>query len=631
MGTQSIFDHQNARHTDFRKASFGSLDVSVDRREDGSIYINSKQPLGPYPRTLTERLCYWASVAPDRTFLAQRVSNGDWRRLRYGEALECVRRIGTALLKRKLSSDRPLVILSGNDLEHAMLALAALHVGISYAPVSPAYSTVSTDFANLRQIVNLLRPGMVFAADGVRFGDAIEAVVSANTEVLVTAHPLARRPSTLFSEILSEPAGDEAETAYRAVTPDTIAKILFTSGSTNVPKGVVNTQRMLCSNQEMIRSVFAFFATEPPIILDWSPWHHTAGGNGIFGEVLYNGGTLYIDDGKPTPDGIHATVRNLRDIHPTVYFNVPVGFEALIPFLRADEQLRRNLFCDLKLLLYAGANMARHVWDALEELSIAASGGRTVMLTGFGSTETAPFALNALPRMSGAGVVGLPVPGVHLKLVPVEGKLEARIKGPNVTPGYWRDPGLTNKAFDEEGYFRFGDALKFADPHDVGKGLVFDGRLTENFKLATGTWVHVGALRAAFINAFAPLVQDVVITGADRNEIGALIFPVLSECRRLCPEHLASARPSDVLIQPAVLEVFQARLDRCADEATGSSNRITRALLVETPPSLDRGEITDKGSLNQRAVLKNRSDLVELLYANPCPDRVLFVRRKLHE
>jgi feruloyl-CoA synthase len=608
-----------------RDVKLGPLDVAMERRADGAITIDNAHRLGPYAGKLTERLHHWAAVAPHRTFLAERDPAGAWRRLTYRDTLERVRGIAAALIARGLSPERPLMILSGNDIEHALIGLGALYAGIPYAPISPAYSLLSSDYGKLRHIAGLVTPGLVFAADGERFGRAIDAVLAPGIELVVTRNPVAGRRTTLFSALEGGTDGAAIDAAHASVHHDTIAKILFTSGSTGLPKGVINTQRMLCANQEQIRSHFAFFRDEPPVILDWSPWNHTAGGNHNFNLVLYNGGTFHIDDGKPVAGGIEATVRNLRDVSPTWYFNVPRGYEALIPYLRQDRRLRESFLRDLRVLFYAGAGMAQHIWDALDEIASDTFGERILMLTGLGATETAPFALAAGHGMSGAGLVGLPVPGVALKLVPREGKLEACVKGPNITPGYWRQPDLTANAFDEEGYYRLGDALKFADAGDVRRGLLFDGRVAEDFKLATGTWVNVGPLRDSLIAHFAPLVQDVVLAGLDRDAIGVLIFADLAACRALAPGLGAAASPASVLCDPRVRGEFRARMASLAAAATGSANRIVRALLLEEPPSIDRGEMTDKGSINQRAVLAHRAALVDELYAAPPGERVIAV------
>jgi feruloyl-CoA synthase len=606
-----------------RDVRLGSLDVAVDRRSDGTVYLKNKHPLGAYATRITDPLVHWARTAPSRIFMAERGPDGDWRKLSYADALAKARNLAMALRSRDLSADRPLMILSGNDLDHAVLGLAALYAGIPYVPLSPAYSLISRDFGKLRHIVGLTTPGLVFASDGDLFGRAIEATIDAGVEVAVRRNPLKTRSTTLLSDLLATAVDPGIDAVHDAVGPDSVAKILFTSGSTGMPKGVINTQRMLCANQEQLRAHFAYFRDQPPILLDWSPWNHTAGGNHNFNMALYNGGTFYIDDGRPVPGAIEATVRNLREVSPTWYFNVPRGYDALIPFLRQDEVLRRSFFKDLRILYYAAASMAQHVWDALDEIASATYGERILMLTGLGSTETAPFALSAGKGMSAAGLVGLPASGIELKLVPREGKLEARIRGPNVTPGYWRQPDLTAAAFDDEGYYKFGDALRFADPADVSKGLIFDGRVAEDFKLTSGTWVNVGPLRAVFIDHFAPLVQDVVIAGLGHDAVAALVFPDRGACQRLCPSLGNNPSPAELFARPELRAAFADRLETLAAHSTGSSNRIAAILLLEDPPSLDQGEMTDKGSINQRAVLGQRAALVDELYAQPQSPRVI--------
>ena len=585
-----------------RKVRLGPQDVITERRADGSILLRSPQPLGPYPAKLTDRLEYWAKIAPDRTLFAQR-DGASWRKVSYAQALQEARRIGEALLKRNLSAERPIAILSGNDIEHALLALGALYAGIPHAPISPAYSLVSNDFGRLRAIFELITPGLVFTCDGTQFARAIESVVPSDVELVVTRNPPARG-ATLFSDLAAEPTG-AIDSAHAKIGPDTIAKFLFTSGSTGIPKCVINTQRMWCANQQMLVQALAYFADEPPVILDWAPWHHTAGGNHDVGLVIYNGGTFYIDDGKPLPGAIEETVRNLREIAPTWYFTVPKGYEALLPYLRQDEALRRNFFSKLKLFWFAGAGIAQHVFDEIQQLAAETCGERILFLTGFGSTETAPFALARTWHSDNATNMGLPAAGMELKLVPADGKLEARVRGPNITPGYWRQPEFTAGAFDAEGFYKLGDAFKFADETDPKQGLLFDGRIAEDFKLSTGTWVSVGPLRANFIDHFAPLVRDVVIAGADKSELTALVFPATG----------AEGRE----------EQFRDRLKRFAAKSSGSSNRICRIMVLDQPPSIDSGEMTDKGSINQRAVLKNRAALVDELYAKPLSSRVISV------
>ena len=601
-----------------RPVRLGPASVEVERKPDGTILLRSPRALEPYPEKLTERLAHWGEAEPERIFLAQRDRTGAWRSVTYGAAFASVRAIAAALLERELSPERPIAILSGNDIEHALLGLAAMHVGVPYAPISVPYSLVSRDFKKLKAIIEILTPGLVFAADGAAFAPAIAATVPQDVEVAVTANPASDRPMTPFTEFLDARPTAAVEAAHAKVGPATVAKILFTSGSTGQPKGVINTQQMLCANQAMIRGGLAFLGDgEPPVLVDWLPWNHTYGSNHNFGLVLDRGGSLYIDEGKPMPGAIEATARNLRDIAPTIYFNVPKGFEMLLPHLSEDRALRERFFSRLKLMFYAGAGLSQHVHDAFQELAVKTVGERIMFLTSLGSTETAPAALACSWESEQIGNIGLPLPGLELKLVPNEGKLETRMRGPNITPGYWRAPALTAAAFDEEGFYKIGDALKFADAAEPAKGLLFDGRIAEDFKLATGTWVSVGPLRMAFITQCAPLVRDVVLAGPDRDELAALIIPDVEACRKRAPELPPDAAAAVVLAHPQVRKAFEQFLGALSDPRRGTSARIGRAILLAEPPSLDVGEVTDKGSINQRAVLAHRAALVEELYADP--------------
>jgi feruloyl-CoA synthase len=484
---------------------------------------------------------------------------------------------------------------------------------------------LSTDYGKLRGILKLLTPGLVFASDGQCFANALAAVQPPDAELVVTHSPPTGHTATTFAELLATTPTPAVNMAHAQVGPDTVAKFLFTSGSTGTPKGVINTQRMLCSNLEMIRSALAFLQDEPPVIVDWLPWHHTFGGNHNFGIALYNGGSLYLDDGKPLGGAIGETIRNLREIAPTVYFNVPKGYEMLIPFLRRDDNLRKNFFSRLKLLFYAAASLPQHVWEEIESLAVETCGERIQMITGLGATESAPSALFCLREVRRASVVGLPLPGVELKLVPTAGKLEARLRGPNVTPGYWRQPELTAAAFDEGGYYKLGDALRFFDDERPELGFVFDGRIAEDFKLSTGTWVSVGPLRARFVAHFAPYVRDIVVAGHDRDDLSALIVLDVDACRVLCADLPSQADLNDIAAHPRVRAVMAERLKTFARASDGSSTRIVRAIILTEPLSLDRGEVTDKGSVNQRAVLTNRAALVEELYALLPSDRVIVI------
>ena len=587
-----------------RAVPLGPLPSTLTRRPDGTMIVRTTAPLPAYQKRSTDRLAYWAAKTPSQAVLAWRGPSGAWETLTYGDAFAAVRRIGEALLARNLSAERPVAILSGNDRDHLLLSLATQHVGITVAPVSPAYSTLSKDFAMLKHAMRLLTPGLVFAAPGPAFDRSIQSAVPPDVEVLRG-----------LESLLATPPTDAVERAHDGIDPDSIAKILLTSGSTAVPKGVINTHRMLCSNQEMIAHILPFLREEPPVLVDWLPWHHTFGGNHNIGLVIHHGGTLYIDDGRPVPGLFAPSVTNLREVPTTVYLNVPRGYEELVKAMREDEVLRKTFFSRMRVLFYAAAALAQHVQDELDELAFKTVGERLIMVTGLGATETAPMALCRTWDSQLSTAIGVPVPGVEAKLVPHGDKLEVRVKGPNVTPGYWRQPELTQQAFDEEGFYSFGDCVRFLDPNDVNAGFAFDGRLAEDFKLSTGTWVNVGPLRARVIGHFAPLVRDAVITGEGRDELGMLAVPDLDACRALCPDLARDAPVAAVLGHPAVVAWTAERLAAFAAAAAGSSKHIARAMFLEEPPSLDAMEVTDKGSLNQRATLKRRASLVEELYA----------------
>jgi feruloyl-CoA synthase len=598
-----------------RPVRLGPPEVVVERRPDGATILRSPRALKPYPQKLTERLAHWAQAAPERVFLAQRDGAGAWRTVTYAAAFASVRGIAAALLARDLSPDRPIAILSGNDIEHALLGLAAMHVGLPYAPISVPYSLISRDFKKLKGIVEILTPGLVFAADGTAFARAIAATVPPDVEVVVTANPASDRPMTPFAELFDAQPTPAVEAAHAKVGPDTIAKILFTSGSTGQPKGVINTQRMLCANQSMMRGGLAFLDDgEAPVLVDWLPWNHTYGSNHDFNLVLDCGGSLYIDEGKPMPGAIEGTVRNLRDIAPTIYFNVPKGFEMLLPHLSDDRALRETFFSRLKVMFYAGAGLSQHVHDALQKLAVETVGERIIFLTSLGSTETAPAALACSWETERVGNVGLPLPSQELKLVPNEGKLEARLKGPNITPGYWRAPAITAAAFDDEGFYKIGDALKFEDPADPAKGLLFDGRIAEDFKLITGIWVHTGALRVGALAAASPALQDCVVAGEGRACAGLLAWLNAAGCQRLIGAPSPPSLP-DLARHPLVVEHVRRGLAKWNAEKVGSSLRIGRVLLLDDAPSIDAGEITDKGYINQRLALAHRAAAVERLFA----------------
>jgi feruloyl-CoA synthase len=554
--------------------------VELEKRADGATLLRSPQKLGPYARCVTEWLVHWSDKAPERVFLAERKADG-WRKLTYRETYGAVRRVAQALLDRGLGPQRPVAILSDNSIDHALLALGAMHVGIPAAPISPAYSLMSRDFGKLKYIFELIQPGLVYTADPQKFGAALAAVGAQSTSV---------------AQLLETNPGSTQEREHARVSGDTVAKILFTSGSTGIPKGVINTHRMLCANQQMLAQAWPFVEERPPVVVDWLPWNHTFGGNHNFNMVLRNGGTLYVDGGKPVPGLVESTARNLKEVPSTIYFNVPRGYDLLLPFLEKDAELRETFFRDLDAIFYAAAALPQNLWDRLKKLK-----PDVTMLSAWGSTETSPLATSVHFRMERPGVIGLPVPGCELKLVPAAGKLEVRVRGENVTPGYYRRGDLTRAAFDDEGFYRIGDAVKFADPADAAKGIVFDGRVAEDFKLSTGTWVNVGAVRVRLIAAADPLIQDAVITGHDRDEVGALVF--------LAPG-------TKDMSHAAVTSRLAGVLQRLADEGGGSAATPRRLLIMSEAPSIDANEITDKGYMNQRAVLERRAALVEKLYSS---------------
>jgi len=606
----------------YRPLVFGVTRAVLRDGAPGTQYLSAETPLAPYRERMTDRLAHWAERTPDRTFIARRErladgSTGDWLRVSYAQALEEARGIGQALLERGLSAERPVAILSENGIEHALMALGCLYAGVPYCPVSPPYSVVSQDFEKLRHVFDTLTPGLVFASDAARFAKAIAAVVPTGTEVVLAEGSLEDRPVTAFSALASTPATSAIDEAMRATGPDTITKFLFTSGSTKMPKAVINTHRMWCANQQQLRQSIPALGDEPPVLVDWLPWNHTFGGNHNVGIVLDNGGTLYIDDGKPTPAGMAETLRNLREIAPTIYFNVPTGFEAIAQAMETDEVLRRNLLSRVKMFFYSGAALSQPVWDSLHRTQESEVGERIVMGTGLGMTESGPFALYVTGPDVKSGDVGLPAPGIELKLIEVDGKTEVRYRGPNITPGYWRAPEATAEAFDEEGFFSTGDAVKWIDEGNIHRGLRFDGRIAEDFKLATGTFVSVGPMRAKIIAAGAPYVQDAVLTGINLKEVGALIFPT-QKVRELAGLP-AGATMREVLESAPVQAHFQQVVDTLAAAATGSANRIARLHLMAEPPSIDRGEVTDKGSINQRSVLKHRAALADAMHDGSLP------------
>ncbi|MEY2804989.1 MAG: hypothetical protein RL657_2325 [Pseudomonadota bacterium] len=600
----------------FRPMQFGVTRVQLREGSPGIRYLMAEQALGDYPERITDRLQHWVKQKPQQTFMARRMKHsdgtwGDWQHLSYAQVWAQGRAIAQYLIDRGLSAERPVAILSENSLEHAQLAVGCLIAGVPFVPVSPPYSLVSQDYDKLKHVLRTVTPGLVFAQDA-RYAQAIAAAVPADCLVALAEGQCPDRPTLSMQDLQATPATDAVDRAMAATGPDTIAKFLFTSGSTKLPKAVINTQRLWCANQQQMVQSMPVLAQSPLVLVDWLPWNHTFGGNHNFGMILYHGGTLYIDDGKPTPALMGETLRNLREIAPTVYFNVPTGFEAIAHAMKQDAVLRKTLLSRVQMFFYAGAALAQPIWDSLYESQEMELGQRIAMTTGLGMTESGPFAIFVTRPEVRSGDLGVPTPGLELKLVDIDGKTEVRYRGPNITPGYWRNAAETQAAFDDEGFFRSGDAVKWIDETDVHLGLQFDGRIAEDFKLATGTFVSVGPLRGKIIAAGAPYIQDVVLTGLNMKEVGAMVFPTPA-VRQLAGLG-ADAPLADVLASAPVQAHFQQLVDTLARSATGSANRIARLCLLADPPTIDRGEITDKGSINQRAVLTHRADTVTALH-----------------
>jgi feruloyl-CoA synthase len=599
----------------------------VGRRDlpGGGFELASPVALRPYAPSLAHLLRQQAQAYPSRDFLAERDASGAWRRLTYADASRQADAIAQALLDRGCSPARPLMILSGNGIDHALLTFGAYVAGVPAVPVSVAYSLMSQDHDKLRHNFSAICPRLVYAASGKAFGKALAALDLGDCEVIVAADPPEGTRAALLAEMLATTPTGAVERAFAVVGPDTVAKVLFTSGSTGMPKGVVNTHRMMCANQMMLEQTWPFVTSQRVTLVDWLPWNHTFGGNHNVNLTLAQGGTMYIDAGRPAPGLIEHTVRNLAKISPTIYFNVPAGYGALLPYLEKDESLARNFFADLKLIFYAGAALSQDLWDRLEAISIRTTGARVPMVSSWGATETAPIATAGHRTIERAGVIGLPLPGVTLKLVPSADKLEVRVRGPNVFPGYWGRPDLTQDAFDEDGFYRIGDAVRLADPGDLSKGLVFDGRVAEDFKLSTGTWVHAGGLRLAALAAAAPVLQDAVIAGQDRDFVGLLAWPSLDGMREICTDPAVQADPVRLIASAVVREHVRKGIAHHNASQQGSSMRIGRVLIMSEPPSIDANEITDKGYINQCATLERRRALVERLYSEPPPDDVIVI------
>jgi feruloyl-CoA synthase len=569
---------------------FATPQVSTEHREDGSTLVRSAIPLGAFAPSMAHAFRAGAAAHPERVLATERDGAGR-RSLTWGRARVAADAVAQALLDRGLGPDRPVMVLSGNSLAHLTVLLGAYTAGVPVMPVSAAYSLMTTDHSRIRALAGIGRPGMVFAA-GEPFGPALASLAD-----------LVEHRVDALDDLTATSPTDAVEDAFAALGPDTVAKVLFTSGSTGTPKGVINTHRMLCSNQQALGQVWPFLREEPPVLVDWLPWSHTFGGNHNLGQVLTYGGTLHVDDGKPVPALFGRTLEALTATPPTVYYNVPAGYALLAPQLEQDPDFARRFFSRLRFMFYAAAALPESLWERLAGVAAEVADHPVPLTASWGTTETAPGATTAHFASARCGCIGVPLPGVTLKLAPQAGKLEIRLKGPNVTPGYVRDPEATAAAFDDEGFYRTGDAVLPVDPDDLAQGLRFDGRLAENFKLETGTWVMVGALRTALVSGAGGVLTDAVITGHDRDRVCALAWVDRAAAERVCGDDDAALREH--------LAAVLARVNR----RQGSAARIARLLVLDEPPSLDAGEITDKGYVNQRAVLERRAAQVDRLYA----------------
>jgi feruloyl-CoA synthase len=611
----------------FRKIEWLKRDIAVERRDDGVITLKSRIALMPYETHIPASLAKWAKEAPDRIWLAQRAgTDRQWRKVSYGEAKRIVDGLTQGLLNLGLDDCSPVAILSGNSIEHALMTQAAMQARLPAAPVSPAYSLMSQDHLKLKYLFDLIRPKVVMVQDGPAFARALNALDLDGVTVVHVTRACEGMTSVGFADLAATPVTKDVEESIAAITPDTVGKLLFTSGSTGMPKAVINSQEMMCANAAMMMQVRPRQAGgPPPIVLDWMPWNHTMGGNAAFNPVLVDGGTLYIDDGRPVPGQFEETLRNLHEVSPTYYANVPAGYAALAAAMEKDDALCRSFFKNLSLMAYGGARLPDDLYDRMQALAVRATGERIVFYTGWGSTETAPTSTGTYWDTERVGLIGLPFPGVELKMVPCGPKYELRLRGVNVTPGYFGRPDLTKAAFDEEGFYCIGDAGVFVDPDDPLQGIIFAGRVVEDFKLTTGTFVHVGSLRTDAIAAATPVIQDALVAGQDRPFIGLLAWPNLHACRQITGNPDASY--ADVVGHPEVIACVKHGLDAHNRSTAGASSmRIARAMLMVEPPSIDGNELTDKGYINQRAGLERRTALVERLYADTPGEDVIVLQ-----
>lgn len=581
-------------------------------RRGADLLMTSRTPFDPVVSNTGVWLDKWAEETPSSIFLAERSGDG-WREMGYAEVRDAVRAIASSLAARGMDASTPIVIMSGNSLDHALLSLGAQYAGVPTVPLAEQYSLIPEAHDRLVYVLNKVRPAMAFVDDAARYGAAISRPELEGVEIVASLTDNAPVKVTPFAELLRGDSGVDLAGVHAKVGPETLAKILFTSGSSSDPKGVLTTQKMMCTNQAQMASVLPFLKERPPRIMDWLPWNHVFGGSHNTLMMLAHGGSLYIDNGKPTSSGFPDTVRNVIDKPGTLSFNVPVGFAMLVHEMETNMALRKAYFSDLDMLFYAGASLPQEVWTRLEEMAIEIRGKLPLMISSWGMTETAPATLMVHEPIGRSGVIGVPLPGTEIKLIPDEEmRCELRVKGPNVMTGYWGDAEKSAAAFDEEGFLITGDAVRFVNPDDPDRGLIFDGRVSEDFKLLTGTWVQAGRLRLDALEHLRGLVQDVVVCGHDRGEIGLFIFPKPGQVH-------GDTTSEGAVIDPELQSAIENRLRIMAKAATGSAKRISRAIILAEPPSLKDSEMTDKGSLNVRKIITRRADLLERLYDNEDP------------
>jgi len=602
------------------KLTYPPQEINVEERKDGTLILSSPLELEEVEVNVHSRFKKTCEKFPKNIWLAEKKEEL-WRELTYENAYDNINSIAQYLVNINLNQNKGIMILSGNSIDHGLLTVAGLCSGIPVSPISVAYSLMSSDYAKLKHCFELVMPGLIYVEDGVMFEKALENLPINNISIVCSRNPSSICKMELFEDILSVIPAKELEKIYDSIKPDYVAKYLFTSGSTGMPKGVINTQKMLCVNMQQAQQVKPQ-ELDQPIIMDWLPWNHTMGGNHSFNGIFWNGGTMYIDGGKPVPALFPITAENLKNISPTYYTSVPAGLAMLLEHLKVDLELRKSFFKNLIYIGYGGASLPEEVWYGIRDLAKETTGKELELVCGWGATETSPLATSTYFKLDKPGNIGLPIPGMEIKMVPVGNKMELRVKGPNVTPGYLKRDDLTKKAFDEDGFYLIGDAGRLVDPSDPSRGIDFDGRVVENFKLLTGTWVDVGSLRLAVVNSCAPLFQDGLVTGHDKNYLGFLAWPNMEACKKFIGQEIETHK---ILEHPLLKEEIKKKIILHNKNFPGSSTKIKKLILMSTPPSFDNNEITDKGYVNQSSALAARENLVNKLYDDSSNDEEVIV------